>query len=97
MAEFSAADRAHILERDGGCLGYRIGMPGRCQGPIQIDHIENGGLQLKGPATPLNGASLCVFHHRLKTERANTYRPVLLDMVAQLEALAAEGRYLWQG
>jgi hypothetical protein len=86
--------RKHVYERDGGCLGPRIGMPGICIGWLTIDHILNAGLGQKCEPDPLLLASLCVGHHRQKTDRANLWRPVLLAKVSELEQLAAEGRFI---
>jgi hypothetical protein len=77
----------HVRGRDGyGCIGPAVGMPGPCDGWIELDHIENGGLSLRGPSTALNLASLCRLHHRTKTEAARTWRPLLVAEVARREA-----------
>jgi hypothetical protein len=65
---------AHVRERDGDCVGPRLGMPGSCEGPIELDHIDTGGLSYRGPSTPLNLVSLCRRHHRVKTDRAKHWR-----------------------
>lgn len=85
------AVRAHVRERDNGCLSQRIGMAGPCAGQIEQDHIENGGMGLKGESVPLNLASLCSSHHDQKTRLANYWRPILLSKVAELEARVQEG------
>jgi hypothetical protein len=83
--------RAHVRARDGGCLGPRIGMPGDCFGCDSIDHIIVGGLGVKCKPDPALLATLCVSHHRLKTDHANTWRYPLLLKVAELEARVATG------
>lgn len=80
------ATAEHVLERDGGCLGPAIGMPGPCGGRIELDHILNGGLSYRGPSTPENLASLCSVHHRMKTEAAVKWRPLLVVEVALRES-----------
>ena len=85
--------RAHVKARDNGCIGHRAGMAGACEGGIELDHILNGGMGLKGPSTPENLASLCEKHHRTKSETAGYWRPHLVALVAKLEAKVQEG--LW--
>ena len=76
-----------VRVRDGyGCLGRAVGMPGTCEGWIELDHIRNGGLSLRGPSTTANLASLCRAHHRMKTEASRTWRPLLVAEVARREA-----------
>jgi hypothetical protein len=67
-----------VLERDAGCVGPRIWMPGLCRGRIEIDHVANLGLSLRGPSKPENLVSLCTYHHRMKTEAGLVWRPILL-------------------
>ena len=78
-----AVSRA-IAERDGGCVGPRIGMPGDCFGPPQKDHIRaSGAMGRKSESTVENGALLCAPHHRLKTENGRTWRPKLVAWAAR--------------
>jgi hypothetical protein len=85
--------RQHVYERDGGCLGPRIGMPNPCRGGIQIDHIISDGLTLKCPPRPRLLASLCgLEHHPRKTNEARRWRPKLLELVGELEDFWDEGR-----
>lgn len=71
--------RDAVLERDKGCLGPRVGMPGNCHFHLELDHVRaSGGLGLRSPSTMENLATLCRDHHRLKTEAGRTWRPPLL-------------------
>ena len=77
--------REAAYARDRGCLGPRVGMPGPCQGEIELDHIRaSGGIGLKSRSTLDNAASLCGFHHRVKTNAGRTWRPRLLDLIDEL-------------
>jgi hypothetical protein len=75
----------YIIARDHGCIGARLDMEGPCDGPIQIDHILNGGIGKRGPSIPLNLVSLCRDHHRAKTENARAWRPLLIEYVSTVE------------
>ncbi len=80
----------HVRLRDDyGCLGPSVGMPGPCDGWVELDHILNGGTSYRGKSIPTNLASLCTLHHRMKTEAAGTWRPLLVDLVARLEGVTA--------
>ena len=98
MAEVTAARipddvRAHVIERDGGCLGPRIGMPNPCNGAVQLDHIITDGFGIKCPPKPRLLASLCgLEHHPRKTNEARKWRPKLLKLVGELEDLREQGR-----
>lgn len=72
-----ASVRAAVNARDKGCVGPRVGMPGDCFGGRELDHVHNSGLGKKGPSTLEGLVSLCGFHHRLRTENARTWRPIL--------------------
>jgi hypothetical protein len=75
--------RDAVLQRDGGCVGPRIGLPGACYGRIEIDHVRaSGGLQLRSPSTLENLACLCSTHHRYKTEHGREVRPLLIAWIA---------------
>lgn len=67
-----------VRARDGGCVGPRVGLPGPCDGPLELDHVINGGLSYRGPSTVGNLATLCRFHHRHKTEHATDSRARLV-------------------
>lgn len=75
----------HVLARDGGCVGPRVGMTGRCGIRIELDHILGGGMGRKGPSTPDNLVSLCTPHHQTKTYAARFWRPELVDYVRRAE------------
>lgn len=68
-----------VRSRDGGCVGPRVGFPGECSGPIELDHVLNGGMAYRGPSTVENLASLCSTHHRWKTENARSGRAMLSE------------------
>lgn len=72
-----------VRARDGGCVGPRAGLPGGCSGPMELDHVVNGGMAYRGPSTAENLATLCSSHHRWKTENARVGRDLL---VAYLDA-----------
>lgn len=77
---------AHIRERDDyGCLGPSVGMPGPCDGWVELDHILNGGLSYRGKSVNTNLASLCTVHHAMKGADGNRWRPLLVDFVARRE------------
>lgn len=74
-----------VFKRDGGCVGPRVGMYGRCGtqfGPsdrfgLELDHVNGSGLGKRGPSIPENLVSLCGLHHRMKTEQSRIWRPIL--------------------
>lgn len=68
---------AYILERDGGCIGPRIGMERECFGRLEIDHLMNGGIGKRGPSVASNLSTLCGQHHYTKTVEAKKWRPVI--------------------
>jgi hypothetical protein len=78
--------REEVRDRDGGCVGPRVGMPGPCFGGLETHHVRNGGFGMKGPSTTDNLTRLCLSHHRLATERSKTWRPRL---IAYLESLVS--------
>lgn len=81
-----ASLRLIVLQRDNGCVGPRVGMPGDCGGALELDHVRaSHGIGMKSPTEAGNLATLCGFHHRLRTEHGRTWRPVLL---AYLEAVS---------
>ena len=73
---------AAVRARDGGCVGPRAGLPGDCGGPLELDHVLNGGLALRGPSTEGNLVTLCRDHHRYKTEHARGARMLLVAYLA---------------
>lgn len=82
----------HVLTRDGGCVGAKIGMMGQCGtqfGPserfnLELDHVNTAGLGKRGPSTPENLVSLCGLHHRVKTEQSRIWRPRLNDYLKKI-------------
>ena len=76
--------RAHIHEHQHQCLGPLAGMPGDCAGYAELDHVRAGGTGIKSSSVATNGARLCSWHHRLKTNQGRTYRPRLLSVIARL-------------
>lgn len=78
--------RIEVLERDRGCVGPRVGMPGDCAGTLEIDHVRaSHGMGMKSATEPANLVTLCGSHHRLRTEHGRTWRPLLLDYLATVE------------
>ena len=82
---FDASVVREAIALHGGCLGPVVGMPGRCDGPIDPDHIRaSGALGMKSRSTLDNCAPLCRFvHHRMKTEYGRVWRPLLVAAVAE--------------
>jgi 5-methylcytosine-specific restriction endonuclease McrA len=79
----------HIRERDDyGCLGPSVGMPGPCDGRVELDHILNGGLSYRGPSVATNLASLCRSCHNRKDSDLQRWRPLLVAFVARREGAA---------
>lgn len=77
--------RAHVSAHQTTCLGILAGMPGPCEGSLELDHIRaSGGMGMKSDSIATNAARLCGKHHRLKTERSKFWRPHLLDALAIL-------------
>lgn len=79
--------RRYVRERDGGCVGPRIGMPGGCSGPTDPDHVRaSGALGRKSRSTADNLASLCRYvHHDLKTREGKKWRPALIAYLERVE------------
>lgn len=77
--------RDEVRAADGGCVGPRVGMPGPCSGPIDLDHVRaSHGMGMKSPTVRGNLVSLCrLVHHRLKTDHGRVWRPHLLTYIAQ--------------
>jgi hypothetical protein len=76
---------AAVYGRDISCIAGRIGMPGICGSqfgpqanpPLELDHVNGSGLGKRGPSIPENLVLLCGLHHRMKTEQARVWRPVI--------------------
>ena len=77
--------RQAVLARDSGCVGPRIGMPGDCMGAIELDHVQaSHGMGMKSETTPANLASVCGFHHRMRTEEGKRWRPRLIAYLSRV-------------
>ena len=79
-----AAVRQAVYNRDGGCLGPRVEMPGDCFGQLELDHIRaSHGMGMKSASDdPSNLALLCSTHHKYRTEHGREWRPRLLAYIA---------------
>ncbi len=74
--------RLAVLQRDRGCVAWKVGMPGDCAGGIEVDHVRaSGAIGRKSRTEPDNLVTLCAFHHRVKTENGRQWRPVLLAYI----------------
>ena len=88
-----ASLRAEVYASDQGCVGPIVGMPGECQGAIELDHVRaSHGTGMKSETTRSNLVSLCsggataYGHHRLKTEHGRTWRPALLAYIERRDS-----------
>ena len=75
---------ARVTARDGGrCVAPRLDppFPGECSGPLELDHVNTGGLGHRGPSLPGNLVVLCRGHHRWKTEHAKGARVRLIHWI----------------
>ena len=82
----SPAVRAHVRERDRGCVFTNLGIPHLCLGALELDHVRaSGGLGLRSRSTPDNLVLLCPAAHRAKTLAGRRWRPVLLAWIEQAE------------
>lgn len=72
--------RIRVYQRDQGCVGPRVGMPGDCAGALSLDHVRaSGALGKKSATEASNLVTLCnVGHHRMKTLEGRKWRPALL-------------------
>lgn len=78
--------RLLVLDRDRGCVGPTVGMPGDCAGGLELDHVRaSHGIGMKSETTAANLVALCGTHHRWKTEHGREVRPALLDYLHGLE------------
>ncbi len=75
---------AAVRARDGGCVASRAGMDGPCDGPLEMDHVLNGGMALRGPSDAGNLVVLCRRHHRWKTEHARVARRLLVAYIGSV-------------
>ena len=79
--------RKAVLLRDKGCVGPRVGMHEECGsqfGPggqivLELDHVFNSGFGKRGPSELWNLATLCGWHHRMKTESSRKWREALYE------------------
>ena len=79
--------RSHVLIRDQGCVGPRIGFPGTCSGNTELDHVRaSHAMGMKSRTEADNLVSLCSAHHRYKTGFGREARPLLLAYLAGIEA-----------
>lgn len=73
-----------IRERDGGCVGPRVGFVGDCYGSLERDHVRaSGGIGMKSKSIRQNGVLLCSVHHAWKTVHGREARPLLLAYLAR--------------
>jgi hypothetical protein len=83
---------ASVYSRDVRCVGPKVGMPGICGSqfgpqsnpPMELDHVNGSGLGKRGPSIPENLVLLCGLHHRMKTEQARAWRPVLNEYLKKV-------------
>jgi 5-methylcytosine-specific restriction endonuclease McrA len=74
--------RLAVIERDQGCVGWKLMWPGDCLGQLELDHVRaSHGIGMKSATEPDNLVSLCSAHHRYKTEHGRATRPALLDYI----------------
>lgn len=89
------AEKNYVRARDNGCVARRametafpheqIAMS-PCFGRIEVDHVRaSGGLSMKSPTHRRNMVSLCLWHHRLKTDWGKTWRPLLIAYLERVE------------
>jgi 5-methylcytosine-specific restriction endonuclease McrA len=80
------AVRAHVRERDRGCVFSRLGIPHLCLGALELDHVRaSGALGRRSASTTDNLVLLCPWAHREKTLHGRRWRPVLLAWIARAE------------
>jgi 5-methylcytosine-specific restriction endonuclease McrA len=88
------AEKNYVRARDNGCVAdwlFRHHMTDSpvCQGPLDVDHVRaSGGLGMKSPTHRTNMVVLCRHHHRLKTDWARTWRPLLIAYLERVEGPA---------
>ena len=75
----SPAVRAHVRERDRGCVFTTLGIPHPCL------VRASGGLGLRSRSTSDNLVLLCPTAHRIKTLAGRRWRPVLLAWIERAE------------
>lgn len=77
--------RTHVSAHQPVCLGPIAGMPGACEGGLELDHLRaSGAMGMKSDSIATNAARLCGLHHRLKTREGRTWRSHLLEALAIL-------------
>ena len=94
----SPEDYAYVATRDmavGGCVMAHLdrthlcydafGNQIRSDGVFEIDHVDNGGTGRRGESERWNLVRFCPHAHRIKTENARLWRPLLRDYLAQVE------------
>jgi 5-methylcytosine-specific restriction endonuclease McrA len=82
-----AVIRAQVRARDHGCVFERLGIPHRCFGQLELDHVRaSGGLGLKSATTLDNLVLLCPWAHREKTLHGRRWRPVLLAWIERAKS-----------
>ena len=78
--------RAHVRERDRGCVFTRLAIPHECFGALELDHVRaSGGWGMRSRSTPDNLVLLCPEAHRAKTLDGRRWRPVLLAWIEAAE------------
>ena len=88
--------RAHVHTHQSKCVGPLAGMPGACDSGDELDHVRaSGGIGMKSKSIATNGARLCNWHHRLKTEAGKTWRPRLIDVIHSLIRDCAQCQEEW--
>lgn len=81
------AVRRAVKERDKGCVGPQVGMPGNCDLGAQLDHVRaSGAMGKKSESTEDNLVTLCNGHHLAKTEAGRVWRPKLLAYLSSRAA-----------
>ena len=82
--------RNYVYARDGVCVGPLVGMPGACDGWLELDHVRaSGGVGMKSASTAANLLLLCGrIHHPLKTREANRWRSALVAYLERVEGTA---------
>lgn len=88
--------RAYIGARDRQCVLATLDPEHVCRnafgdriapsGEWELDHIDVTGFGKRGPSVRWNCVRLCAFAHRLKTENAKRYRPLLRAYAMRVES-----------
>lgn len=89
--------RAHVRAHYAGCIGPLAGMPGRCDGVLELDHVRaSHAVGMKSDSIATNAAPLCGWHHHLKTLHGKEWRPRLLDVLRSLTRGCASCEAEWR-